>query len=380
MKAFRPEVEHGIVFRQTPTTCFKYNGWPTVCRDENGVLYAAASSMRMSHVDPTGKDCMWISQNEGKTWSPPLVIHDSYFDDRDAGIVYMGKGRMLLSYFSLCYEDFCDGIQSYDWFPKPDKAISKGFGESWKCLSKEERVKGTGAFVKVSEDYGMTWSAPVRVPLTAPHGPTVCKDGTLVYMGKEMDPEYEAPNPIVLYTSKDGGYTWTHTGTVPPGEDITVDNMHEPHVVELPGGRLLGAIRVHERKAQPDFTVYTTYSDDRGKTWSVPVCIGVDGSPPHLLVHSSGAVICSYGRRRGDGGKKDRRPEDRSERACVSYDGGETWTEDYCLNDEIDTQLDMGYPASVELSDGSIMTVYYQCWPGDWYTSVLYTKWRLNGK
>lgn len=73
-------------------------------------------------------------------------------------------------------------------------------------------------------------------------------------------------------------------------------------------------------------------------------------------------------------------PEDRSERACVSYDNGESWTEDYCINDEIDGQLDMGYPASVELSDGAILTVYYQCWPGDGYTSVLYTKWRLNGK
>ena len=85
MKSFRPEVEHGIVFRQKPTTCFKYNGWPTVCKDENGVLYAAASSMRMSHVDPTGKNCMWISKDEGKTWCPPIVVNDSYFDDRNAG-------------------------------------------------------------------------------------------------------------------------------------------------------------------------------------------------------------------------------------------------------------------------------------------------------
>ena len=70
----------------------------------------------------------------------------------------------------------------------------------------------------------------------------------------------------------------------------------------------------------------------------------------------------------------------RSERAAVSYDNGKTWSDDYCIDDRIDKQLDMGYPASVELSDGSIMTVYYQCAPGDWYTSVLWTKWRLRDK
>lgn len=369
MKSFRPEAEHGSVFRQKPTTCFKYNGWPTVCKDENGVLYAVASSMRMSHVDPAGKNCMWISKNEGKSWCPPIVVNDSYFDDRDAGIACMGNGKMIMSWFSETCD--CDQIQTYDWFPAPDKAVAKGIGDSWKALSEEEWKNGRGAFVKVSEDYGVTWSDPIRVPLTAPHGPSVCKDGTLVYMGKVMDPEYLAPNPIVVYTSKDNGYTWTHTGTVPASEDITTENMHEPHVIELPNGRLLGAIRVHGRTTQPDFTVYTTYSDDKGKTWSSPICIGVDGSPPHLMVHSSGAVICSYGCRNS---------ECRSERACVSYDNGETWTEDYCINDKFDKQLDMGYPASVELSDGSILTVYYQAWPGDWYTSVLYTRWRLNGK
>ena len=121
-------------------------------------------------------------------------------------------------------------------------------------------------------------------------------------------------------------------------------------------------------------SVYTTFSDDKGKTWSVPKCIGVDGLPPHLLVHSSGAIICSYAcRTEGN----------HSERAVVSYDNGETWTEDYCLYDFAEhnvLQKDMGYPASVELSDGSILTVYYQCLPGQWHTSVLYTKWRLAGK
>lgn len=373
MKTFRPETEHGIVFRQKPTTCFKYNGWPSVCKDDRGLLYATASSMRMSHVDPTGKNCMWISRNEGKTWTPPMVVNDSYFDDRDTGITYLGNGRMVLSWFTLCYEDFCEGIQGYDWFPAPDKAISKGFGEMWKQLSEEDRKKGAGSFVKVSEDYGVTWSDPISVPLTAPHGPTACKDGSLVYMGKLMDPDYLAENPIVVYTSKDGGYTWEYTGTVPPGDDIIVQNMHEPHVVELPNGRLLGAIRIHERKSQPDFTVYVTHSDDKGKTWSTPVCIGCDGAPPHLLVHSSGAVICSYSRRRDD-------EIGRGERCCVSYDNGETWTEDYVVDDRIDKQLDMGYPASVELSDGSILTVYYQCLPGDWHTSVLSTRWKLNNQ
>ena len=371
MKFITPEAEHGIVHRFPNNTCFKYNGWPSVCKDDRGVLYAAASSMRMSHVDPTGKNCMYVSFNEGKTWTPPIVVNDSYFDDRDTGITYIGDGKMVMSWFSEAYPDYCEGIQSYDWFPKGDKAISKGFGEMWKTLPEEEFKAGNRAYVKTSDDYGVTWSDPIRVLVTAPHGPSACKDGTLVYMGKYMDNEYVAPSPIVVYVSRDAGKTWEHQGTVPAGEDCIVENMHEPHVVELPDGRLLGAIRVHERKSEPMLSIYTTFSDDKGKTWSVPKCIGVDGLPPHLLVHSSGAIICSYGCRTD--GK-------RAERAVVSYDGGETWTEDYCINDKIGPQMDMGYPASVELSDGTILTVYYQCYPGDWYTSVLYTKWRLGDK
>ena len=38
---------------------------------------------------------------------------------------------------------------------------------------------------------------------------------------------------------------------------------------------------------------------------------------------------------------------------------------------------DLGYPATVELSDGSLFTVYYQRVPGDRQDSILYTRWEL---
>ena len=85
----------------------------------------------------------------------------------------------------------------------------------------------------------------------------------------------------------------------------------------------------------------------------------------------SGAVLCAYGCRTE--GKW-------AERVAVSYDFGETWTEDYCLDDNFGPQKDLGYPSSVELSDGSILTVYYQALPTDLHTSVLYTKWRLKDR
>ena len=94
-----PMAEHGIVNR-VQGSIFGYQGWGTVARDEEGTLYAVASGFRVSHICPFGKTVMYISRNSGKTWSPPIVINDTYMDDRDAGILYMGNGRMLVTWFT----------------------------------------------------------------------------------------------------------------------------------------------------------------------------------------------------------------------------------------------------------------------------------------
>ncbi len=359
----QPKAKHGIVYRACDTF-FRYQGWPSVTRDENGILYAASSAFRMQHVDPSGKTAMFISRDEGETWTKPVVVNDSYFDDRDAGIVSLGGGKLLVTWFSSgpkSYGSDLKELAKQDWMPKGQAAIIPGMVDSWAHVPPEKAEAADGAFIRLSRDGGVTWTEPIRTPVNAPHGPAKMKDGSVLYFGKQ----WSDPSMIAAYTSRDDGLTWEHTGTVPMPDGCTADMLHEPHVAELPNGRLLGAIRVHTVPV----TMYTTFSDDKGKTWSKPMPTGVDGYPPHLMVHSSGAVICSYCRRGG--------PGNQSERALVSYDNGESWADDYVIHGDVPF-CDFGYPASVELSDGSILTVYYQAWADDSWCSTLYTKWKLE--
>ncbi len=367
-----PERKHGIVNRAT-NTFFDYQGWPSVCKDENGVLYAVASGMRMRHVCPFGKTVMYISRNNGETWTPPIIVNDDYLDDRDAGILYMGGGRMLVSWFSHPANSYLE-----DWLyntmvnhvSDDKRALMKGMLDSYGNMA--DAFQDGGSCVRISEDYGVTWSKRILVPVSAPHGPTLLHDGSLLYLGmdygfsRRKKAEDGGPGVPCAYISRDGGYTWEKRANIQKPDGVASEAFHEPHAIELPDGRILGMIRAQGPSVTPDFTIYTTESADGGYTWTMPAGLGICGSPPHLMLHASGALICSFGRR----------AEPYSQRALVSYDYGKTWADEYII-DEC-APCDMGYPASVELEDGSILTVYYQPYQGDKNCSILYTKWKLK--
>ncbi|MCQ2433179.1 MAG: glycoside hydrolase, partial [Clostridia bacterium] len=208
-----------------------------------------------------------------------------------------------------------------------------------------------------------------------PHGPTVLADGTLLYLGKEfLSPGgCEEKAVIAAYVSKDHGYTWERRGLCKKPDALSWDHFHEPHVIELADGSLLGMIRGQGEGVPHGFSIYMTRSTDGGAHWSLWRCLGISGSPPHLLRHSSGAIICTFGRREVPFG----------EFAIVSHDNGETWEEEYCIDGRA-KDGDLGYPASAELPDGSIVTVYYQKYydaEADRYDSkpsILCTRWKLN--
>ena len=139
MKIIKENFETGIVHRYTGDhNPFKYNAWPSLAVGDNGWLYAVASGLRMSHVDHAGKNIMWVSFNEGKTWTPPIVVYDSKIDDRDPGLINLGGGKMLMSWYTDNYEGYLDHMQEQSWLPAGDKAMMKGYSDYWHTLTDEE--------------------------------------------------------------------------------------------------------------------------------------------------------------------------------------------------------------------------------------------------
>lgn len=223
----------------------------------------------------------------------------------------------------------------------------------------------------LSSDRGATWSEPIPAPVSSPAGPALLAGGDLLYLGK--DARAMSEGRILAARSRDGGRGWEIVGTVPLLPGTVPGNYHEPHVVELNGGRLLGLIRVENhpdcdltRLGVVDFSIMQSESDDGGRTWTTPRPLGFHGSPPQILRHSSGALVCVYGFRQAGFGQ----------RAMISRDGGATWDHDWVIRAD-GPDFDLGYPKSVEMADGSIFTLYYQRLPGDEKTSLLWSRWQL---
>lgn len=356
--------EETVIYRNM-NSFFRYCGWPSVCRDDDGVLYAACSGMRMAHVCPFGKTLLFKSFDGGRTWSIPMVVNDTWLDDRDVGLLYLGGKTLLLTWFShpvKTYLEWRDSMPAgcgsiLDMYPSIPEEHSKG-----------------GSFVRVSHDGGMTWGETVQVPVSSPHGPALRKDGSLLYLGKEM---YAADgiteSSVAAYESRDGGMTWTRLCELDKPDDAPWTHYDEPHAIELPDGQILGGLRWEGPSDVPHPCLHLSRSDDGGRTWS-PMCPtdlpGTAYTPPHFLLHSSGALIMTYGRREAPFG----------ERASVSYDGGKTWPDTYIICTDDHSPWDLGYAATAELTDGSLITVYYQVCEGDAYPSLLCSHWSLRNE
>jgi len=359
------KAEHGIVVTR-PHERFGYFAWPSVARLDDDTLVMACSGYRSHHVDPWGKTVLSTSGDEGATWSEPSIIADTPLDDRDAGVVNLGGQRFLVAWFTSDTRAYLEGCR---------RQHGEEEYRQWRAvlgLWTDEAVNAwLGSWVRLSDDGGVNWSGAVRAPVSTPHGPVVLRDGDLLYLGKERRTSgpLDRNRPIAAARSTDGGRTWAVTGTVRPCEGAHNENLYEPHVVELPSGRLIGLIR-YQHSGQyttfAGFSLFQTESEDGGATWSEARPLDVPGSPPHLIRHSSGALVCVYGYRLKPYGQ----------RVMISRDEGRTWESDLILRDD-GPDSDLGYPASVELSDGSILTVYYQKCAADEKCSILWSRWEL---
>ena len=338
------EVRHQTICQYPAGTLFGYFGWPTAALLPDGTVAVAASGFRNSHICPFGVTVLWQSSAQGDEWSAPQVITALGIDVRDPGILALRDG-------TLCVSCFTSDTRFY--YPGEARPYHLDFRPVLDGWEDENVRRELGSFLRFRSPDGC-WSRLFPVKVSAPHGPVQLKNGDLLYLGAQFGEErpdgsleFEMNrfnrNRILALRSSDCGRTWRTLGRVPEPEDPEFF-WCEPHVVECSDGTLLGMLRREER---PHFSTWQTRSTDGGESWSTPERITF-GAPPHLLRLRSGVLVLSYGYRQPGFGQRVR----------FSADEGKSWSEEYILRDD-GPNGDLGYPSTVELSDGTLLTVYY---------------------
>ncbi len=336
-----------------------YFAWPSVARLQDGRLMMAASGFRMKHICPFGKVVACYSDDEGRTWTKPSIIIDTPLDDRDAGVVPFGEQSVLVTSFNNTV------WAQRNWNAANQNPYINAYLDSIDEKAAEEKYLGS-TFV-ISHDGGRTFGEVMRIPVTCPHGPVPMKDGSLLYIGRTFSASNKImeDDHVAAYRLNADG-TYEKLGDI---ENVAEDLLScEPHTIILPDGKIIVHIRVQKRGY---FTTYQSESSDGGMTFTKPRQLLGDqgGAPAHLLRLDDGTLISVYGYRE----------EPYGIRMMYSKDDGETWSTDHVLWDE-GPGNDLGYPASVQLNSGEILTVFYASEVQGGPTVIHQIRWRFDAE
>ena len=340
-----------------------YHGWPTMTRLPAGQLLLVCSGGREAHVCPFGRVDMFVSNDDGKSWSWPRTLLDSNVDDRDAGILRTANGTLLVTTFtSLAYEPILKAAETDGTW---DAEKLRRWRAAHRRMNPGRHGSDLGQWMIRSTDGGRTWSPRYPSIVNSPHGPIQLGDGRLLYAGKEL---WTGQRRTGVCESRDDGLTWQWLAEIPARPGDTVEQYHELHAVECTSGRQVVHVRNHN-EANARETLQSE-SADGGHTWSVPHPIGVWGLPSHLLRlrDAKGSLLMTYGHRRAPLGNQ----------ARLSDDEGRTWSEPMLISAD-GTSTDLGYPSTVELEDHTLLTVWYEAMKGNPMAVLRQARWRIAG-
>jgi len=357
--------KHGVVMNN-PNSIFNYFGWPSVAKLPDGTLAAVASGFRMGHMCPFGKSVISYSRDEGETWTRPAPVIDTPLDDRDSGITCIGGNRVMITSFNNKIDQqriFAEKNYAADTEKgKAAKAFKEAYCDLVDSTGLEEKY--LGAIYCISEDGGYTFGEIRKVPVASIHGPCVTNDGEVLLIGYNINRKDDEAW-IQCYRLKDDD-TFEYLSDIPCAEKDDY-NYYEPHAAALPDGTIIVMIRTHHKTGAEPGSTFCSISKDNGRTFSKPVHTNNNGFPAQVIRHSSGVLVAAYSYRKKPYGQ----------RVMFSFDNGETWDTDYILRDD-GVNSDLGYPCSIEMDDGSILTVYYQAEPGE--TIIPNVAVELDGK
>jgi len=215
--------------------------------------------------------------------------------------------------------------------------------------------KGTTSWFYLSTDRCRSWQGPYSLPNFGLAGVEARTDylvtgerGCLLFLTASRRTGGEGSGVFCAKT-QDGGQSFERISWVTRSRGPGFKIM--PATVRLDDSQLRTAVRC--QTASGNFIeIYA--SPDLGQTWrrlSRPVPFtGQHGNPPTLtrLSGPGSRLALVYGYRADPSGM----------RACISSDGGATWGDEMILRQDT-TCHDIGYPRTVLLPGGDLLSIYY---------------------
>jgi len=297
--------------------------WPNLTKLPGGEL-AAAVYNHPSHGYGSNSDVeLWTSADAGRSWALRSVISD-HADNPNA--IRMNHAVGLNADGELV-------------------ALVSGYQE-------RQRRPMLPLQCCTSGDGGVTWRRHLVDVDRVPHGDVVLlPDGRLLCPMYTRTSDEPRRYHCSVMCSRDGGRTW--------GDESKITEASESHVLRCTSGVLLAAARTPCLDRMDDVLPHGSgemlfRSEDDGKTWSPGKPLSPQGQEnAHLLELSDGRILCSF---------TSRIPGLFGVVMRISGDGGETWSCPVVLVSMPGRdwhKTDCGYPSSVELDDGTIVTAYY---------------------
>jgi photosystem II stability/assembly factor-like uncharacterized protein len=328
--------------------------WPKLTLLPDGTV-AAAIYNRPHHGRLPGDVAIWVSADAGATWMQRADAtrhepHTAWFNHalgtaRNRDLLVVTSGRELSA--------ADDG--------KP-----------------AQHVRFFSPVTARSADGGRTWSVLANVP-DAPDGLKLIPfgniepgaDGALrlaayTFTGKDQQRAGPRVDTCYVLRSADDGATWAIQSAFGTPAANETDIMH------VDGGRWLAAARnLGQTEGRRAHSVDLYVSDDDAATWSLlhGALTQPDQHPADLLLLKDGRIVLTYGNRNAP---------DFGVEAILSADAGRTWSAPVRLTQGVATR-DSGYPSSVQLADGSILTAYYAAKSADYAGyQMAVVHWRLE--
>jgi len=307
--------------------------WPNLTKLEDGIIHASIFN-QPSHARREGSVEVWSTKDGGLFWEKAGVpaAHDK------------GTNRMNVAAGSNQNDELV--VVASGWELKPGETPDAPM----------DLVGVLRAWVSVSGDGGKKWKtykngfpeAEAGMTEFIPFGDIIpAKDGSLRVLAYAQSLDMEI-NKVSMFRSDDQGKSWNWISHLSDASGPTAfaGGHNETAFYQTDPKTWIAAARRWKAGAAMDLFI----SEDDGASWKYLQQLTEESQHPgHITSLKNGELLLTYG---------NRIPGEYGVAVKFSSDQGKTWSDEFLVVDDLKSR-DCGYPSSVQLPDGSIMTAYY---------------------